>query len=93
MTPDGQPRAGHDDLTRIEGIGPKMAAALQAAGIATFAQLAKAKEGGLRAALEAANLRFAPSLATWARQAAHLAKGDEKGFEAYTKKLTAGRRK
>lgn len=80
-----------DDLTRIEGIGLKISAALQAAGITTFAQLAQANEETLRAALAAANLRFAPSLRTWAKQAAYLAKGDEKGFTAYTQKLTAGR--
>ncbi|WP_337867984.1 alpha-amylase family glycosyl hydrolase [Meiothermus sp.] len=80
-----------DDLTRIEGIGPKISAALQAAGITTFAQLAKSKEETLRSALAAAHLRFAPSLGTWAKQAAYLAKGDKKGFAAYTKKLTAGR--
>ncbi|GIW38372.1 MAG: alpha-amylase [Meiothermus sp.] len=80
-----------DDLTRIKGIGPKMSAALQAAGITTFAQLAKAKPETLSAALAAANLRFAPSLSTWAKQAAYLAKGDEKGFAAYIQKLTAGR--
>lgn len=80
-----------DDLTRIEGIGPKFSAALQTAGITTFDQLARSNEETLRAALAAANLRFAPSLGTWARQASYLAKGDEKGFEAYIKKLTAGR--
>ncbi|GIW24725.1 DUF4332 domain-containing protein [Meiothermus sp.] len=80
-----------DDLTRIKGIGPKISAALQAAGITTFAQLAKAKPETLKAALAAANLRFAPSLSTWAEQAAYLAKGDEKGFAAYAQTLTTGR--
>ncbi len=80
-----------DDLTRIKGIGPKMLAALQAAGITTFAQLARAKPETLKAALAAANLRSAPSLSTWAKQAAYLARGDEKGFAAYIQKLTAGR--
>lgn len=68
-----------------------MSAALQAAGITTFAQLAKAKPETLSTALAAANLRFAPSLSTWAKQAAYLAKGDEQGFAAYIQKLTAGR--
>jgi len=64
-----------DDLQRIKGIGPKIAAALQAAGIHTYAQLAQAKESTLRAALAAAGIRLAPGLGTWARQAARLAKG------------------
>jgi len=80
-----------DDLTLIEGIGPKIKAALQEAGIDSFKALAKAKPADLRGALEAAGIRLAPSLKTWAKQAAFLAKGDQKGLEAYTKKLVAGR--
>jgi predicted flap endonuclease-1-like 5' DNA nuclease/glycosidase len=80
-----------DDLTRIEGIGPKIAAALRAAGITTFAVLAKARETELRKALLAAGLRSAPRLETWAKQARYLAKGDEAGLERYVKKLAAGR--
>ncbi|MDW8426231.1 MAG: DUF4332 domain-containing protein [Meiothermus sp.] len=87
------PKPAPDDLTRIKGIGPKMSAALHRAGITTFAQLAKARPETLRAALAAANLRFAPSLPTWAKQAAFLAQGDEKGFAAYTQKLAAAREK
>lgn len=80
-----------DDLTRIEGIGPRIGEALNAAGITTFAALAAAGEGSLRSALEAAKLRFAPSLPTWAAQAAYLVSGDEAGFKAYTDRLVAGR--
>ncbi len=80
-----------DDLKRIEGIGPKMEKALHAASIKTFARLAEASEDELRAAIEAHGLRFAPSLPTWAKQAAFLARGDEAGFEAYKEKLIAGR--
>jgi predicted flap endonuclease-1-like 5' DNA nuclease len=81
-----------DDLTRIEGIGAKMATALEAAGITTFAALSRANPSTLRQALEAAGLRFAPSLPTWARQARYLEKGDEAGFKAYTDGLVAGRK-
>ncbi len=82
-----------DDLTRVVGIGPKMSAALEKAGITTFARLAKASQKTLEAALAKAELRFAPSLSTWAKQAAYLAKGDEAGFQAYIQKLTAGRKR
>ena len=41
--------------------------------------------------LSAAGLRFAPSLVTWAKQAALLAAGDEVAFTAYTDRLVAGR--
>jgi predicted flap endonuclease-1-like 5' DNA nuclease len=81
----------HDDLERIEGIGPQLAAALHQAGIHTYAQLAVADEDTLRTAIEVRGLRFAPSLATWARQAQLLADGDEHGFADLTRRLVAGR--
>lgn len=62
-----------DDFRRIQGIGPKMAAALQAAGIRTFRQLAELDEPALRETIRAAGLRGAPSLATWPQQAKALA--------------------
>ncbi|WP_432833146.1 helix-hairpin-helix domain-containing protein [Dactylosporangium sp. CA-092794] len=80
-----------DDLQRIEGIGPKMSAALIAAGIRTYVQLAEADVDTLRAAIEAAGLRFAPSIVTWARQSRLLADGDEEGFADLTRRLVAGR--
>jgi predicted flap endonuclease-1-like 5' DNA nuclease len=80
-----------DDLTRIEGVGPKIGAALVAAGLTTFASVAEATEYELRSALTAARLRFAPSLPTWGKQARLLADGDEDGFVALTARLVGGR--
>ncbi len=79
-----------DELERVEGIGPKMAAALRAAGITTFAQLSNTTEPELHTAVEAAGLPFAPSIPTWAKQAALLARGDDDGFATYTAWLVAG---
>ncbi|SCG62790.1 Predicted 5' DNA nuclease, flap endonuclease-1-like, helix-3-turn-helix (H3TH) domain [Micromonospora siamensis] len=62
-----------DDFRRIQGVGPKMAAALQSAGIRTYGQLAALDEAALRETIRAAGLRAAPSLATWAQQAKLLA--------------------
>jgi predicted flap endonuclease-1-like 5' DNA nuclease len=76
-----------DDLKRIEGIGPKMAAALGAAGITTYAGLAAADETTIKAAISAAGMRFSPSLPTWSRQAQLLADGDVAGFAAMTRRL------
>lgn len=84
--------SGPDDLKVVEGIGPKMEKALHAAGIKTFAQLAKATETEIHAAIEAAGMRFAPSVPTWAEQAVYAEKGDWAGLEAFQKTLTAGRR-
>ncbi len=57
-----------DDLTKIEGIGPKIAEALNTDGIATFADLSTAKIGDLRTILENAKLsQHDPG--TWKKQA------------------------
>ena len=82
-----------DDLERIEGIGPKFAAALQTAGITTFGQLSKSKPAKLEKILLEAGLRKPASLETWSEQAVLLAKGDEVGFATLTTDLTAGRKK
>ncbi len=80
-----------EELERIEGIGPKMADALRAAGIRTFAELADADDDTKRRAVNAAGMTFAPSLVTWSRQARLLADGDEEAFAELTARLIAGR--
>ncbi|SBT42164.1 helix-hairpin-helix domain-containing protein [Micromonospora narathiwatensis] len=69
-TPDNGPA---DDFRKIQGIGPKMAAGLQDAGIRTYRQLAELDEAALREVIKAAGLRAAPGLATWPQQAKVLA--------------------
>lgn len=71
--PPAAVRVGADDLTKIAGIGPKIAAALAAAGITTYRELADTDVATLRNAITAARLRLAPSLATWPQQAKLLA--------------------
>jgi len=80
-----------DDLTKIEGIGKKMSAALMASGVDTFAKLSDATEDELRAAIQRAGMNFSPSLPTWAQQAAFAASGDWDGLQAYQIQLTSGR--
>ncbi len=67
-----------DDLTIVLGIGPKIAKALIKAGIDNFAALARSPEKKLRAALDAAKIQVAPSLPSWAQQAAVLGKKTQK---------------
>ncbi len=81
-----------DNLKLVEGIGPKMEKALNAAGISTFAQLASATEDQINAAIVAGGMRFAPSVPTWAEQASFAANGDFEGMEAFKKTLTGGRK-
>ena len=80
-----------DDLKVIEGIGPRMEAALVAAGVDNFAKLAQVSEDEIRAAIHAAGMRFAPSVPTWAQQAAFAARGDWAGLKAYQETLRSGR--
>jgi len=59
-----------DDLKKIEGIGPKIAELFVAAGINTFAKLAKAPQKDLKAILEAAGSRYASkNPGSWPKQA------------------------
>lgn len=83
-----------DDLTRIEGIGPKIAGVLQAAGISTFAQLAEADPEQLSQILHEADPRLGrlADPGTWPEQAA-LAAGEEwEAHKALTESLRGGRR-
>jgi predicted flap endonuclease-1-like 5' DNA nuclease len=83
-----------DDLRRIEGIGPKVSAALVAMGITTFAQLAQADPARLEADLKAAGVRvITGSSTTWPEQAALAARGDWAGLEALQGQLKGGRKK
>jgi ribosomal protein L30 len=81
-----------DDLELIEGIGPKIATVLKAAGIATFADLAVADTSRLTEILEQdPNLRLADP-DTWSEQAALAAAGKWDEFKALTEQLKGGRR-
>ncbi|MBZ0285670.1 MAG: hypothetical protein K8L97_33370 [Anaerolineae bacterium] len=81
-----------DDLTVIEGIGPKMSSALVAAGLDTYAKLSNTSEETIRAAVQAAGMRFAPSIPTWAEQASYAARGDFDGLKAFQATLSGGRK-
>lgn len=82
-----------DDLTRIEGIGPKFRDALLNAGITTFVKLADTANKDLEAIIKGAGLRRPGSMHTWAEQATYLANGDMEGFEALTAQLKGGMRR
>lgn len=80
-----------DDLRKIEGIGPKIQATLQAAGIETFAQLAAYKPGNLKQILVDAGIRIGyPD--TWPEQASLAAAGKWDELEALQASLKGGRK-
>lgn len=80
-----------DDLTRIEGIGPKLAKMLNEMGIYTFEDLAQADPEKLRSAFREAKLYFVDPT-TWPEQARLAAEGRWEELEALQAELTAGRR-
>jgi NADH-quinone oxidoreductase subunit I len=82
---------GPDDLTLIEGIGPRINSLLQAAGITTFAQLATTEVSHLEQMLGGAELRGIADPATWPEQAKLAAAGDWDAFKALTDQLKSGR--
>ncbi len=85
------PEPAADDLRRIEGIGPKTAAVLVAAGVRTFAGLAAADVEWLRGVLRQSGLRLGDPR-TWPEQAALAAAGDWEGLAALQGQLKGGRR-
>lgn len=81
-----------DDLTAIEGIGPKIASLCQGIGIRTWAELSATEVSLLRTMLNDAGQRFkAHDPTTWPEQAGLLARGDWAAFKALTDRLDSGR--
>ncbi len=81
-----------DDLTKIEGIGPKISSILRDSGIDTFEKLASASEDAIRNALTSGGLKLIPpGLSSWARQAALAGSGDWDALHALQNELVAGR--
>lgn len=79
-----------DNLVVIEGVGPKIAAVLTAAGMGTFAALADANVNGLEAILSEAKLPLAKP-ETWPAQAALARDGKWDELKTMQDSLKAGR--
>lgn len=82
--------AADDDLTMIEGIGPKISAILRSAGITAFSQLAAMDADRVREILEQGGIRLVDTR-TWTEQASLAAAGDQEGLEALQDRLKGGR--
>ncbi|MCB9809796.1 50S ribosomal protein L21 [Candidatus Peribacteria bacterium] len=81
-----------DDLTRIEGVGPKIADLLTAAGYETYASVSAATVADLQAVLDEAGPRYSVhSPATWPEQAALAAAGDFSALTALQEQLKGGK--
>ena len=80
-----------DDLTRIEGIGPKINQLLGAAGITTYAQLADADIDMIDSKLDEAGITFAHP-GTWPEQAKLASEGKWDELEALQDSMKGGRK-
>lgn len=81
-----------DDLTRIEGIGPKVQGLLNAAGIVTFAELAAKTPEELDAIMDAAGSIYkAMDEGSWPKQAALAAEGKWEELEKLQDELVGGK--
>ena len=86
-------KAKKDNLKKIEGIGPKIEKLLQAKGIVTFADLAKAKQKTLKEVLADAGSRFRMhDPTTWPEQAALAAAGETEKLAKLQDELKGGKR-
>ena len=80
-----------DDLTVIEGIGPKISATLNQAGIMTYAQLADAEADRLDQIINQAGLRMV-SVETWSEQSELARQGRWDDLRQMQDKLKGGRK-
>lgn len=80
--------AGADDLTKIEGIGPKIAEVLNAAGITTFAALADAKDEDTQEMIK--DVKGNHQAGTWNEQAALARDGKFDELKELQDKLDGG---
>jgi len=80
-----------DDLTIIEGIGPKVAKVLGEAGILTFNQLAQSNADDIQKILNEANLKMMDAT-SWPAQAKLADENDMDGLKKMQDKLSGGRK-
>ncbi|NNM23176.1 MAG: 50S ribosomal protein L21 [Flavobacteriaceae bacterium] len=83
-------KAKADDLKKIEGIGPKIAQTLTEGGIATFADLAKAKPAKIAEIIAGVRGNHVPD--TWPQQAKLAADGKWDELKALQDKLDGGKK-
>ena len=86
------PKVDLGNLQIVEGIGPKIEAALKAGGIADLEQLAAATLDAIQAILAQSKGNFGLAVAeTWPQQAALAVKGDLAGLQALQAELLGGK--
>lgn len=77
-----------DDLTKLAGIGPKIASLMQAAGMGDFAKIANTDVDTLCEELTKKGIPYSKAtVATWAEQARYAQQGDWQGLKSYQEGL------
>ena len=81
-----------DDLTIIEGIGPKIASLLKEAGVDTLVELSKKEPAQIKEVLTAAGNRYARhNPGTWPKQAEMAAAGKFDELKVWQDELQGGK--
>ena len=78
-----------DDLTKVEGIGPKIAETLTAAGVSTFAELAKTDSEKIQEIIT--DVRGSHDSTTWPKQAGMAAEGKWDELKAWQDEMDGGK--
>ncbi len=89
---DPAPAKGGDDLTKIEGIGPKISEILITNGIDTYAKLAEMDAEGIKKMLVEVGPQYnRADPGTWPKQAEYAAKGEWEALKKWQDELDGGR--
>ncbi|MBU0656822.1 MAG: hypothetical protein KJ914_17005 [Gammaproteobacteria bacterium] len=89
-TPSAAVENGADDLTKLSGIGPKLAEAMKAAGINRFGQVASMGADEVGERLATSGIRYSKTVAeSWAAQAKLAETGDWGGLKRLQASLKA----
>lgn len=81
---------GEDDLTKLNGIGPKLAEAMKSAGIKRFGQIASMGTDELGERLSSSGIRYSKTVAeSWAAQAKLAEAGDWDGLKSFQASMKA----
>ncbi len=80
-------KAGHDDLQLLVGIGPKVTAALNGAGIFTFVDMTRRTPEELETVVRTGGVHHFSNANTWYEQARFAASGDMDALKQYQANL------
>ncbi len=81
--PKAAKAAAPDDLTQLNGIGPRISSILSDGGVTTYAELEHTDPSELRKIIAQGGALPPSSLDTWPTQASYAVRGDWQGLASY----------